>query len=109
MSRCLRQSTLVLHFRDNWWLVHCSISGGMLAVQAWPRATNHTHEKIISMRNILVTTYKEAPLAINLFDVIFDRGTLFLCMEYCSNGSLQNALNNCQLSNHIGWLVSQVC
>lgn len=80
----------------------------MLAVQAWPRVTNEVHDKILNMRQILVSTYKEAPLAINLFDIVFDRGTLFLCMEYCSQGSLHNAMTNCELSKHVGWLVSQV-
>lgn len=77
-------------------------------MQAWPRASSHTHDKILTIYNIMKAVHSRAPLAVHLFDVVYDQGSLFLCVEFCGHGSLNHALANCRIGRHIRWLVTQV-
>lgn len=85
----------------------CTVCKGLLAIQSWPSATNETHHKVLTIHSIITAVHERAPLTVKLFDIVFDKGTLFLCYEYCSNGSLYDALKKVYLRNHLPWLVSK--
>jgi hypothetical protein len=63
---------------------------------------------VLTIHSVIKAVQQEAPLLARLFDIVFNKGSLFLCYEFCGRGSLYDALKGSNLQAHISWVVSQV-
>jgi len=89
-------------------MVRCTTSRGLLCIQSFPKATVDARLRLYKMLLMLEELVEQIPFILKIYDIVEDKGAMLVCSEFCSRGTLCDALNDLGCISNMGWLVCEV-